>query len=128
MHTRLYAAYVARKAQGKHMMVAQHKPTDGYSDADSEKVILVAREIVRNGVPEGYEWIDSLSPAHSRMFATELLIAMAQFDTTGNVEVVADLLESWEATAELDVAPEVVALVRRPKENKRYVQWPAAKG
>ena len=73
-----------------------------------------ASESLHGKAPKGFEWIDNLTPAHQRQFAVELY----RLYIPGEI---AALLDSWQATAELDAAPEVVAIINDP--DKEYVEW-----
>ncbi len=60
--------------------------------------------------PKGFEWIDVLSQYHQQLFTKGIEEALAQPVSTSDME---ELLESWEATAELDAAPEVAKFLKR---------------
>ena len=88
----------------------------------AQRRIEGARSSLRGAPPKGFEWIERLSPVHQRQFAVELYSALARFNVTEDVMEILDLLEAWEATAEMDVAPEVAEAVRAPK---KYREWTA---
>jgi hypothetical protein len=82
-----------------------------------------ARVSLRGSPPEQFAWIDRLTPAHQRQFAVELYSALARYNVTEEVDELLELLESWEATAELDAAPDVGRSLRGPKQ---YREWKSA--
>lgn len=58
-------------------------------------------------------WIGLLSDENLREFQSEL---------ESHPEL-AEMLDAWEATAELDAAPEVAAHLLKPRSAKDYVTW-----
>jgi len=93
---------------------------------DRERTIESARISLRENPPEGFEWINKLRPVHQRQFALELAHALSKYFITKDAdarEEVFALLESWEATAELDAAPEVAAQIMSARGNKQYIDW-----
>ena len=73
-----------------------------------------ASQSLHGKAPKGFEWIDNLTPVHQRQFAVELYRIYKS-------EELAVLLDSWQATAELDAAPEVAAIIN--DREKEYVEW-----
>ena len=69
----------------------------------------------RPELPESLEWVSMLSPLNHRLFVVEFADAIKQATITGESRELEAMLESWEATAELDAAPEVIAEILRPK-------------
>jgi len=69
-------------------------------------------------VPEAFAWVNDLSPLHQRLFFVELADAIKDATLTGDLVSPTLLIDGWSATAELDIAPEVVAELRRPKQYK----------
>lgn len=67
-----------------------------------------------SAIPPGWEWIESLSPLNARLFAVELADGIKETVISGNVEALVTLVAEWQATAELDAAPEVLAEMQRP--------------
>jgi hypothetical protein len=82
-----------------------------------------ARSSLRGDPPKRLKWIDRLTHAHQRQFAVELYSALARLNVTEDMKEVFDLLEAWEATAEIDAAPEVADALRAPK---NYREWKQA--
>jgi hypothetical protein len=66
-------------------------------------------------IPERWSWVNSLSPVNLRLFAVELADAIKQSAITGDPRTLALLVAAWQATAELDASPKVLAEVKRPK-------------
>lgn len=66
-------------------------------------------------LPESLEWAAGLSPVNQRLFAVELADGLKEAAMTGNVHALATLVADWQATAELDAVPEVIAEIRRLK-------------
>jgi hypothetical protein len=116
------------RAHKEHVMVAQADPDRKYPLASMARGIRAARDTVSGKTPKGFEWIDQLSHAHQRQFAVELYRALAELNVSRNPDCIVELFEAWEATAELDVAPEVVEFINRPEEKKRYVRWGGTSG
>ncbi|MPZ98381.1 MAG: hypothetical protein GEU80_03415 [Dehalococcoidia bacterium] len=67
-------------------------------------------------LPAALGWVHSLSPLNQRLFTVELADALKTEVITGELDALVQLVEDWQATAELDAAPEVRADVQRPKE------------
>lgn len=67
-------------------------------------------------LPEALEWVDALSPVHLRLFVVELADAIKASTLTNELTGLVTLIESWEATAELDASPEVVERINAPKD------------
>lgn len=86
---------------------------------DPEQVPSEAVGFFRHSeVPESWAWVDDLSPLHLRLFAVELADAVKAATISGESTELVQLVREWQATAELDAAPEVVEEVRRPKERR----------
>ncbi|MBA4181905.1 MAG: hypothetical protein C0506_15045 [Anaerolinea sp.] len=62
-------------------------------------------------LPASLWWVAWLSPVHLRLFAVELTDALAS--PSPDMADLEALLESWEATAELDASPELQARIER---------------
>lgn len=67
-------------------------------------------------LPESLKWVADLSPVHARLFAVELADAIKSLTLTEDLAALLVLVEGWEATAELDSAPEVVARIDAAKQ------------
>lgn len=70
-------------------------------------------------IPETFEFVERLSPLNKRLFVVDLWEALSKVAISGDEECVRGLvetIEAWEATAELDAAPEVTAAIRAPGE------------
>lgn len=68
-------------------------------------------------VPETFEFFERLSPLDQRLFVVELWEALSKIAIGGEGDRGAlplDLIDAWEATADLDSAPEVVAAIESP--------------
>ena len=86
----------------------------------AQRRIAGARSSLRGPPPKELRWIDRLMPAHQRQFAIELYSALARYNISEDMSEVFDLLEAWEATAELDAAQDVAEILRSPKQ---YREW-----
>jgi hypothetical protein len=86
----------------------------------AQRMIDDARSSLRGEPPKGLEWMERLSSTHQRQFAVELYSALARLNISEDFKDVFDLLEAWEATAEIDVAPDVGEALRAPK---KYREW-----
>src|SRR5439155_11293761 len=87
---------------------------------DTQQRIEDARTTLKGSAPKGFEWVERLSRVHQRQFAVELYSALATFNISEDPNELVNLLEAWEATAEMDVAPEVAAQMRAAKD---YREW-----
>jgi hypothetical protein len=99
-------------------------------DRNLERQVEDARVSLREAPPEHLQWVNNLSSLHQRLFAVEIHDAIATFLMRRDEEsalCVMELLDSWEATAELDAAPEVGRKIKMAREEKQYVDW-SAKG
>lgn len=79
-----------------------------------------ARSSLRGAPPKGLEWIDELTHAHQRQFAVDLYSALARLNVSEDIGEIIELLEEWEATAEIDAAGEVAEALQAPK---HYRAW-----
>jgi hypothetical protein len=59
----------------------------------------------RDELPEELKWLEQLSPLHYRLCIVELHAAVSQACLTEDWEPVANLIEDWWATAQIDAAP-----------------------
>ena len=69
-------------------------------------------------LPTSFAFYERLTPQHQRLFAVELWEALSRVNISGDsrsLDDLVELVESWEATADLDGAPEVLEVIRRPK-------------
>jgi hypothetical protein len=92
----------------------------GISKASKRK-IEDARSSLKGDPPPGLEWVNRLTPVHQRQFAVELYSTLARLNVTEDASEVIELLEAWEATAEIDIAPEVAEKLSRS--DKQYREW-----
>jgi len=86
----------------------------------AQRRIEDARSSLRGTPPKAFRWIERLSSTHQRQFAVELYSALARLNVSEDFKEVIDLLEAWEATAEIDAVPEVVEALKAPK---KYREW-----
>jgi len=76
-----------------------------------------------SALPESFEFFERLSPLNQRLFVVELWDALSKIAISqerDSAEALVHLISAWEATADLDAAPEVAELIRR-KKNYRQV-------
>ena len=74
--------------------------------------------------PEEFQWIERLSPLHSRLFAVDLHAALSNvLIHKDDGEALRRTLEDWQATADVDANPELAKKLRTPREKKKYVAW-----
>jgi hypothetical protein len=78
-----------------------------------EQAIAFFRE---DELPAGFRWFEGLSPLHQRLCSVELADALKRTIVTGELDGLQELIEGWEATAEIDACPEYREEVLRPKE------------
>ena len=97
--------------------------TTGRLPRDAIRTIEKAHASLRGETPAGFEWADRLSAGHQRQFAAELYNALARLNLTLDPTELFELLEAWEATAEMDAVPEVREQVLNSP--KHYRAWPA---
>lgn len=62
-----------------------------------------------DALPQSLSWFELLSPLHQRLFAVELNAALAS--PSPELEPLQSLLESWQATADMDASPELRAAI-----------------
>ncbi len=65
-------------------------------------------------------WTDDLTPAQVSLFAVEIADAAKDGQRTGDCGVLTEVIEGWEATAEITASPEVAAALRRPVDLREY--------
>lgn len=79
-----------------------------------------AEQLFRSAdVPASLSFFEDLSPLNQRLFVVELWDALSRASISGGEDdfrVLVEVVEGWEATADLERAPEVLAEIRRPKE------------
>ena len=92
----------------------------GNAPREAKRRIEDARSSLRGDTPKALEWIDRLTHAHQRQFAVELYSALARLNVSDDLSEVYELLEAWEATAEIDAAPDVAANLRKPKQYRAF--------
>ncbi|MEX2228382.1 MAG: hypothetical protein WEB13_01970 [Dehalococcoidia bacterium] len=69
-------------------------------------------------LPATFSFYTRLSPLHQRLFLVELWEALARAsiaESHQSLRDLVDLVEAWDATADLDASPEVADEVRRQK-------------
>lgn len=69
-------------------------------------------------LPPLFAFVDRLSPLHQRLFIRDLWSATSRVSVTPTdsaLRALVSLIEEWEATSDLDAAPEVAAEIRAPK-------------
>jgi hypothetical protein len=94
--------------------------TVGNASRAAQRKIEDVRATLTGAPPKGLEWIDRLTPVHQRQFAVELYSALARLNVSDDLSEIFDLLEQWEATAEIDAAPEVAAALKSPKQYREF--------
>ena len=72
-------------------------------------------------LPEPLSWVDDLDSLHLRLFAVELADALKQCLLTGDYRDLTEVIEGWEATAEVMSSPEIVAALTRPLDEREYL-------
>jgi hypothetical protein len=92
-------------------------------DHDERTVIQYAQRTVRGELPEEFDWVRDLTSEHLIQFAVELKDALARMGVSGSNAEVIELLDAWEATAEIDADPDLAASLQRPREERNYVDW-----
>jgi len=80
-------------------------------------VLERAEEIFAAELPEEFGWVAWLTPANLRVFAGELLAAARR---GASDEDVRELLDGWQATAELDHSPEAQVQIERNRQSGRW--------
>jgi len=70
-----------------------------------------------------FPWLRYLKPEHKVQFYTDLFIALGQALREKNWRRVEEVLESWEATAEVLADPELTAWLSEPVENGEWEDW-----
>ena len=68
-------------------------------------------------LPSTFDFHERLSPLHQRLFVVDLWQALSRFSIEGDEQAANDLLEmveGWEATADVDANPEVAETLARP--------------
>lgn len=73
----------------------------GQNGADGQISILA--------LPEAFEWLKYFTASELVEFFTELLLALTGASAGGDLSEVTDLIESWQATAEINSDLELVA-------------------
>ena len=68
-----------------------------------------------NELPASLDFVRHLTPVHLRLFAVELSDAIKECALTEDFARLTELVEGWEATAEVDASPELQAELSRKK-------------
>lgn len=85
-----------------------------------------ARDLwTKDDIPEEFAWINKLSPLHLRIFLVEFADACKNACLRGEWDAVMEVLEDWEATAQLDANPKLAQKLMAPPEKKDYEFWEA---
>ena len=72
-----------------------------------------------SGLPESFAFFAVLSPLNQRLFTVELWEVLSRAsisETAQSLTELVDVVEGWEATAEIDAAPEVKEILARSKQ------------
>ncbi|MEX2100186.1 MAG: hypothetical protein WEB19_02120 [Acidimicrobiia bacterium] len=73
----------------------------------------------KSAIPNTLEFSERLSPLNQRLFLVELWDALSRLKlappSRDDLRALVELIEAWEATADLDSAPEVAREIRRKK-------------
>ena len=77
----------------------------------------VGRIFTQDELPEEFGWIAWLTPGHQRLFAGELYGA---WKSGTSLSEISELLDAWQATAELDQSPEVREHIERNRASTRW--------
>src|SRR5665213_193017 len=68
-------------------------------------------------LPAEFGWIAWLTPSHQRLFAGEFYVA---WKSNASESEIVELLDAWQATAELDQSPEVREQIERNRASTRW--------
>lgn len=77
-------------------------------------------------LPDGFKWIEKLSPRHQRLFYAEVQYEWSRYCATADARGLMTLFEDWAATAEADADPAHAAFLLGPKDEGDYTTRPAA--
>jgi hypothetical protein len=80
-------------------------------------VLKRAEAIFSEKLPEEFGWVAWLTPENLRIFAGELLAAARRGDSDDDAH---ELLDGWQATAELDHSPEAQDQIERNRQSGRW--------
>ena len=78
-------------------------------------------------LPEEFLWIEQLSPLNFRLFVVDLHNTLSEVlihKRDGNA--LRQMVEDWQATAEVDANPELSKKLRTPRSKKTYRAWEPA--
>jgi hypothetical protein len=82
------------------------------------------RFFTSDATPPELEWVANLSPLHFRLFVVELHEALSNsLIRKGNGERLREVIEDWQATAEIDADPDLAKKLRKPRSEKSYREW-----
>ncbi len=70
-----------------------------------------------------FPWIELLEEQYRQECVEEILSAWRQFKDTGDRWPLREALEGWEATAEVESDPELVAYLTTPRNQKEHISW-----
>ncbi len=74
-------------------------------------------------LPSGLIWLKHLSNKDQTMFSRELMETVLLAGTQGKWDTVAQLLDDWQATAEICADPELHAVLTEPVSKQELVPW-----
>jgi hypothetical protein len=79
------------------------------------KLVLAAEDgqLVVFPLPEDFRWLKHFSARHLAEFLAELLDALQHGQQTGDWALVADVIEGWQATANIEADPTVAEAVEK---------------
>lgn len=74
-------------------------------------------------LPSSLIWLKHLSKKDQMAFSRELLETVMLACTQGNWDAVPQLMDDWQATAEILADPELTAILTEPVENQELIPW-----
>ena len=72
-------------------------------------------------LPQALWWVADLNPLQLRLFSVQLSDALKSSLISGDDGPVCQVIESWEATAEVMSSPEMIEALERPVDEREYV-------
>lgn len=83
----------------------------------AESLATDARDFFsEEALPPSFEWVSWLSQLHQRLFAVELNAALAAREP--DPFELADLIDAWKATADMDRSPQLRAMIERNRNGR----------
>lgn len=97
----------------------------GAAVADNPALRRSARQIFTSQkVPPGLAWINDLSRLHYNLFVVDLHTALSSaLIHKDNGDALIQVVEEWQATAEIDADPELAKKLKTPRSKKTYREW-----